>query len=39
MPTVPAAVGVGLEPLQAAELLDWVDQLFTAIFPEPAKVE
>ncbi|KAA0961671.1 transcription-repair coupling factor [Microbacterium sp. ANT_H45B] len=36
MPTVPAAVGVGLEPLQDAELLDWVGQLFTAIFPEPA---
>ncbi|WP_314097343.1 transcription-repair coupling factor [Microbacterium foliorum] len=36
MPTVPAAVGVGLEPLQDAELLDWVGQLLTAIFPEPA---
>lgn len=35
MPTVPAAVGVGLEPLPDAELLDWVGQLFTAIFPEP----
>ena len=39
MPTVPAAVGVGLEPLPDAELLEWVNQLFTAIFPEPAKVE
>lgn len=39
MPMVPAAVGVGLEPLPDAELLAWVDQLFTAIFPEPAKVE
>ena len=39
MPTVPAAVGVGLEPLQAAELLDWVSQLFTAIFPEPVTTE
>ena len=35
MPTVPAAVGVGLEPLPDAELLAWVEQLFTAIFPEP----
>ncbi|PMC07155.1 transcription-repair coupling factor [Microbacterium sp. UMB0228] len=39
MPTVPAAVGVGVEPLPDAELLAWVDQLFTAIFPEPAKPE
>lgn len=39
MPTVPAAVGVGLEPLPSAELLEWVGQLFTAIFPEPAAVE
>jgi transcription-repair coupling factor (superfamily II helicase) len=39
MPTVPSAVGVGLEPLPDAELLEWVSQLFTAIFPEPAKVE
>jgi len=39
MPTVPAAVGVGLEPLQAAELLEWVGQLFTAIFPEPVSAE
>lgn len=39
MPTVPAAVGVGLEPLPNAELLEWVGQLLTAIFPEPAKVE
>ncbi|CAH0218620.1 transcription-repair coupling factor [Microbacterium foliorum] len=38
MPTVPAAVGVGLEPLQDAELLNWVGQLFTAIFPEPVPV-
>ena len=39
MPTVPAAVGVGLEPLPDAELLEWVGQLFTAIFPEPVKAE
>ncbi|MEV8175288.1 transcription-repair coupling factor [Microbacterium sp. NPDC079176] len=39
MPTVPAAVGVGLESLQAAELLEWVGQLFTAIFPEPVSAE
>jgi transcription-repair coupling factor (superfamily II helicase) len=39
MPTIPAAVGVGLEPLPDAELLEWVNQLFTAIFPEPVKVE
>ena len=39
MPTVPAAIGVGVEPLPDAELLRWVEQLFTAIFPEPAKVE
>lgn len=39
MPTVPAAVGVGLEPLPNAELLEWVSQLFTAIFPEPVKTE
>ena len=39
MPTVPAAVGVGLEPLPDAELLEWVGQLFTAIFPEPVKTE
>lgn len=39
MPTVPAAVGVGLEPLPDAELLEWVGQLFTAIFPEPVKSE
>jgi transcription-repair coupling factor (superfamily II helicase) len=39
MPTVPAAVGVGLDPLPDAELLQWVGQLFTAIFPEPAKPE
>lgn len=39
MPTVPAAVGVGLEPLQTAELLEWVGQLFTAIFPEPVSAE
>ncbi|MEV7609641.1 transcription-repair coupling factor [Microbacterium sp. NPDC089320] len=39
MPTVPAAVGVGLEPLQAAQLLEWVGQLFTAIFPEPVSAE
>ena len=39
MPTVPAAVGVGVKPLPDAELLAWVDQLFTAIFPEPAKPE
>ncbi|WP_447912335.1 transcription-repair coupling factor [Microbacterium phyllosphaerae] len=39
MPTIPAAVGVGLEPLPNAELLEWVGQLLTAIFPEPAKVE
>ena len=36
MPTVPAAVGVGLELLPDAQLLEWVGQLFTAIFPEPA---
>ncbi|MFB4348912.1 transcription-repair coupling factor [Microbacterium sp. CR_7] len=39
MPTVPAAVGVGLEPLPDAELLEWVGQLFTAIFPEPVTPE
>lgn len=39
MPTVPAAVGVGLEPLPDAQLLEWVEQLFTAIFPEPVKAE
>ncbi|MFF7291870.1 transcription-repair coupling factor [Microbacterium sp. NPDC008134] len=39
MPTVPATVGVGLEPLPDAELLEWVGQLFTAIFPEPVKAE
>ena len=39
MPTVPAAVGVGLEPLPDEALLEWVNQLFTAIFPEPVKVE
>lgn len=39
MPTVPAAVGVGLEPLPDAQLLEWVGQLFTAIFPEPVKTE
>ncbi|WP_334146679.1 transcription-repair coupling factor [Microbacterium sp.] len=39
MPTVPAAVGVGLEPLPDEALLEWVDQLFTAIFPEPVKAE
>ena len=39
MPTVPAAVGVGLEPLPDAQLLEWVGQLFTAIFPEPVKAE
>jgi transcription-repair coupling factor (superfamily II helicase) len=39
MPTVPAAVGVGLEPLPDEALLDWVNQLFTAIFPEPVSVE
>lgn len=39
MPMVPAAVGVGLEPLPDAELLEWVGQLFTAIFPEPVKAE
>ncbi|MFJ4224485.1 transcription-repair coupling factor [Microbacterium sp. NPDC089695] len=39
MPTIPAAVGVGLEPLPDAELLEWVGQLFTAIFPEPVPVE
>ncbi|WP_270364889.1 transcription-repair coupling factor [Microbacterium algeriense] len=37
MPTVPAAIGVGVEPLPDAELLEWVAQLFTAIFPEPPK--
>ncbi|WP_447652841.1 transcription-repair coupling factor [Microbacterium sufflavum] len=36
MPTVAAAVGVGVEPLPDAQLLEWVGQLFTAIFPEPA---
>ncbi|WP_144877086.1 transcription-repair coupling factor [Microbacterium sp. 1.5R] len=39
MPTIPAAVGVGLDPLPDAELLEWVGQLFTSIFPEPVKVE
>lgn len=39
MPTIPAAVGVGLEPLTDAPLLEWVGQLFTAIFPEPVKAE
>lgn len=39
MPTVPAAIGVGVEPLPGAELLEWVAQLFTAIFPEPPKPE
>jgi transcription-repair coupling factor (superfamily II helicase) len=39
MPTVPAAVGVGLEPLADGALLDWVAQLFTALFPEPVKAE
>ncbi|MBW8762286.1 MAG: transcription-repair coupling factor [Microbacterium sp.] len=39
MPTVPAAVGVGLEPLADAALLEWVAQLFTALFPEPVKAE
>jgi transcription-repair coupling factor (superfamily II helicase) len=39
MPTVPAAVGVGVEPLAGAALLEWVAQLFTALFPEPAKAE
>ncbi|MFS0893134.1 transcription-repair coupling factor [Microbacterium sp. 179-I 3D3 NHS] len=38
MPAVPAAVGVGLEPLPDAQLLEWVGQLFTAIFPEPVPV-
>ncbi|UGS26804.1 transcription-repair coupling factor [Microbacterium resistens] len=33
MPTVPAAVGVGLEAPPAGELLEWVGQLFTALFP------
>ncbi|GAB3600462.1 transcription-repair coupling factor [Microbacterium tumbae] len=36
LPAVPAAVGVGLEALTDTALLDWVAQLFTAIFPEPA---
>ena len=39
MPTVPAAVGVGVEPLAGAALVEWVAQLFTALFPEPAKAE
>ncbi|MFT4258871.1 transcription-repair coupling factor [Microbacterium sp.] len=39
MPTVPAAVGVGLEPLSDTALIDWVAQLLTALFPEPAKAE
>jgi len=39
MPTVPAAIGVGVEPLPDAELLQWVGQLFTAIFPEPVSAE
>ncbi|MCT1479433.1 transcription-repair coupling factor [Microbacterium sp. p3-SID336] len=39
MPTVAAAVGVGVEPLPDAQLLEWVGQLFTAIFPEPVKAE
>lgn len=39
MPTVPAALGVGVEPLAGAALLEWVAQLFTALFPEPAKAE
>lgn len=39
MPTTAAAVGVGLEPLPDDQLLEWVEQLFTAIFPEPVPVE
>lgn len=39
MPTVPAVVGVGVEPLPDAELLEWVGQLLTAIFPEPVAVD
>lgn len=39
MPTVTAAVGVGAAPLPDAQLLEWVGQLFTAIFPEPVKAE
>ncbi|MEV4774124.1 transcription-repair coupling factor [Microbacterium sp. LWH12-1.2] len=39
MPTVASSIGVGVEPLEDAELLAWVAQLFTAIFPEPVKAE
>lgn len=39
MPTVPAAIGVGVEPLPDTELIEWVAQLFTAIFPEPVAAE
>ncbi|MFK4762009.1 transcription-repair coupling factor [Microbacterium sp. ZW T5_45] len=39
MPTVPAAVGVGLEPLADTALLEWVGQLFTALFPEPVAAQ
>ena len=39
MPTVPSAVGVGVEPLADTALLDWVAQLLTALFPEPARAE
>ncbi|WP_198147843.1 transcription-repair coupling factor [Microbacterium sp. XT11] len=39
LPTVPSAVGVGLEPLPGAQLLEWVGQLFTALFPEPVKTD
>ncbi len=38
-PRFPPLWGVGLEPLPDAQLLEWVEQLFTAIFPEPAKAE
>jgi transcription-repair coupling factor (superfamily II helicase) len=39
LPTIPATVGVGLEPVPDAQLLEWVGQLFTAIFPEPVPAE
>ncbi|WP_180968960.1 transcription-repair coupling factor [Microbacterium aurantiacum] len=39
MPTIASPIGVGVEPLADAELLTWVGQLFTAIFPEPVKAE
>ncbi|MGF3056715.1 transcription-repair coupling factor [Microbacterium sp. YY-01] len=37
MPMQQASVGVGLEPPSAPELLAWVEQLFTALFPETSQ--